>query len=185
MASRSERIPLGPHRVLDLLLSRPPTLGDGRLLCIDGPSGAGKTDLAASLAALTETTAVHMDDLYVGWDGLATVDVRLERLLRSLARGEPGRFRRYDWLAGALAETVTVPPAPLLVVEGVGSGSQPVADLITVLVWVDADRDVRRRRGLERDGETFAPHWERWEAAEREHFARHRTAERADLSLRT
>ena len=44
---------------------------------------------------------------------------------------------------------------PLLVLEGVGSGSRAVADLVTVLVWVEAPRAYRmgarpraRRRGL-------------------------------------
>ena len=34
-----------------------------------------------------------------------------------------------------------------------------------------------------RDGEAFAPYWEQWAAAEAEHFARHRTRERAHLVL--
>ena len=38
--------------VVDLALRRPPTLGDGRLVCIDGPAGSGKTTLAAEVAAL-------------------------------------------------------------------------------------------------------------------------------------
>ncbi|MBZ5741125.1 4-amino-4-deoxy-L-arabinose transferase [Nocardioides mangrovi] len=171
--------------VVDLLLSRPSTLGSARLLCIDGPSGSGKTELAAAVSALVETPVVHMDDLYEGWDGLAAVDGQLESLLRPLSRGLPGGYRRYDWHARAFAETVTVSPAPVVVVEGVGSGARTVADLVTVLVWVDADRDVRRRRGLERDGATFAPYWDAWEVAERERFARDRTSVRADLALWT
>ena len=59
-----------------------------------------------------------------------------------------------------------MPPVPLLVLEGVGSGSLVVADLVTVLVWIEAPRDVRMARGIERDGEAFAPYWETW-AAER------------------
>jgi hypothetical protein len=37
------------------------------------------------------------------------------------------------------------------------------------------------RRGLERDGDAFAPHWEAWAAAEAAHFAEHRTRDRADV----
>ena len=36
--------------VLDLARARPPTLGDTRLVSIDGPAGSGKTTLAATLA---------------------------------------------------------------------------------------------------------------------------------------
>lgn len=172
--------------VLDLVRSRPPTLGAGRLLCVDGPSGSGKSTLADQVVAREPgASVVRMDDLLEGWDGLAGVDGQLSGLLRPLAAGRPGSYRRYDWHRGAFAETVTIAPAPLLVLEGVGSGSLAIGDLVTVLVWVEAERTVRRRRGLERDGEAFAPHWEAWAVAEQEGFARHRTRERADLVLRT
>jgi uridine kinase len=172
--------------VLDLLLSRPPTLGDGRLLCIDGPSGSGKTTLAAAVCDLVPgSRVVHMDDLFEGWNGLPAVDAQLDGLLRPLARGAPGRYRRFDWVADRFAETVTVVPVPLLVLEGVGSGSQGSADLATVLVWVEADREVRMARGLERDGEAYRPYWEQWARAEDELFAEHRIRERADLVVRT
>lgn len=172
--------------VLELLRARPATLGAGRLLCVDGPSGSGKTTLASAVAAsVGDAQVVHMDDLFEGWDGLPTVDAQLGGLLRPLAAGRPGTYRRYDWHAGAWAETVTVAPAPLLVLEGVGSGSLEVADLVTVLVWVEAAYDVRMRRGIERDGDDFAPYWEAWAVAEQEHFARHGTRERVDLIVTT
>jgi uridine kinase len=173
--------PSDASRVLDLTRSRPPTLGSGRLVCVDGPAGSGKTTLAARLDA----PVVHMDDLIEGWSGLRAVDARLDDLLRPQVSGRPGSYRRYDWLAGEYAETVVVPPAPLLVLEGVGSGSLAVADLVTVLVWVEAPHDVRMARGIERDGEAFAPYWEMWAAEESEQFIRNRTRERADLVLRT
>lgn len=172
--------------VLDLVLGRAPTLGAGRLLCVDGPSGSGKTTLASAVAALVpDARLVHMDDLFEGWEGLPHVDAQLDGLLRPLAAGAAGSYRRFDWHAGAFAETVAVAPTPLLVLEGVGSGSLLVADLVTVLVWVEADPDVRMRRGLERDGEAFAPYWEAWAVAEQEHFARHGTRARADVVVRT
>jgi uridine kinase len=171
--------------VLALLEARAPTLDGGRLLCVDGPAGSGKTTLAAEVAALAGASVVHMDDLFEGWSGLPHVDAQLDGLLRPLAAGGPGTYRRFDWIADAFAETVTVAPAPLLVLEGVGAGSRGTADLATVLVWVEAAYDERMRRGLERDGDAFAPYWEQWAAAEQEHFAAHGTRARADLVVRT
>ncbi len=171
-------------RVLELARSRPPTLGEGRLVCVDGPAGSGKTTLADALGRRDPTAAVvHMDDLFEGWDGLATVDAQLTTLLPPLAEGRPGTYRRWDWHVSRWAELVEVTPTPLLVLEGVGSGSLVTDPFTTVLVWVEAPHDVRMRRGLERDGEAFAPYWDAWAAAEAEHFARHRTRERAHLLL--
>jgi hypothetical protein len=128
---------------------------------------------------------VHVDDLYDGWSGLATVSDQLATLLRPLAKGRPGRYRRYDWHAHAFAETVEVgvPTSGLLVVEGVGAGSSAYAGLQTVLAWVEVPRDLRLRRGLERDGEHLREQWLAWQTAEDEHFARDRTRARADLVL--
>ncbi len=171
-----------PDSVLRLALERGPTLGAGRLICIDGPAGSGKTTLAAACAAGAGDDAhvVHMDDLYPGWSGLRAVDAQLADLLVPLARGTAGTYRRYDWVAGRFAEQVTVDPTPLLVVEGVGSGAARFADLVTVLVWVEAPYDLRLQRGLARDGDAFAPHWEQWARDESELFAREQTRERAD-----
>ena len=151
-------------------------------MCIDGPGGSGKTTLAGALATTTGARVVHMDDLYDGWSGLARVDGQLDTLLRPLALGRPGYYRRYDWHARAFAETVEVPPAPLLVVEGVGSGSLRCADLHTVLVWVEAPRSLRLRRGIDRDGEHLREQWLTWQAAEDAHFAVDRTRERAHVA---
>ncbi len=173
-----------PSQILTLVRSRPETLGSGRLVCIDGPAGGGKTTLAAALAELVDgVRVVHMDDLYEGWSGLGRVDAQLEALLHPLASGSRGSYRRYDWEAGAFAETVEVEPQPLIVLEGVGSGASRFADLITVLVWVDAPRDVRMARGMKRDGDAFRPHWENWAKQEATLFERERTKERADLKV--
>lgn len=175
-------MPPAAGRALELARSRPPTLGHGRLVCLDGPAGSGKTTLAGGLAALApDALLVHMDDLYRGWDGLAGVAEQLTDLLRPLAGGRPGSYRRWDWQTHQWAERVTVPPTDLLVLEGVGAGAGDASDLATVLVWVEAAYEVRKRRGLERDGDAFAAHWDAWAVAERAHFAAERTRERADL----
>lgn len=167
--------------VHSLALSRPPTLGRGRLVCVDGPAGSGKTTLGAAVGAVAGAPVVHMDDLYEGWCGLPRVASQLDALLLPLARGEAGAYRRYDWHAGAFAETVTVAPAPLLVLEGVGAGTAAYSSLVTVLVWVEAPGELRLARGLERDGADAEPHWRQWTAAEAAHFAADGTRARADV----
>lgn len=171
--------------LLAIAMSRPATLGPGRLICVDGPAGSGKTTLATALADMTQAPLVHMDDLYAGWDGLADGIAQLGTILLPLVEGAPGSYRRYDWHRGAYAETVMVPPSPLLVIEGVGSGAAAYDRFRTALAWVDAPYDLRMQRGLDRDGDTFAPHWDAWAATEAEHFAENRTEARADVVVST
>ncbi|QYJ05169.1 AAA family ATPase [Nocardioides panacisoli] len=163
---------------------RAPTLGATRLVCIDGPAGAGKTTVAAAFAEQEPTARVlHMDDLYDGWAGLPTVDRQLATLLEPLAAGLAGHYRRYDWYAAAPAEEVTVTPCRWLVLEGVGAGHRRFAELHTVLVWLTAPVPERHRRWVAREGSTYR--WEGWRRDEEAHFATDGTEQRADLVFRT
>lgn len=172
--------------VLRLLGERPATLGAGRLLCVDGPSGSGKTTLARAVSRrVAGSRVVHLDALYDGWDGLPRLDAALEPLLGPLALGERGRYRRYDWAAGRYAGWVDVPPRELLVLEGVGAWSPAFADLVSVLVWVEAAPGERLARAVARDGAAMAPRLRAWAAAEGRHFARTGARARADLLVRT
>lgn len=165
--------------------SRPARLGSTRLVCIDGPAGSGKTTLATQVAELSGATVVHLDDLYPGWEGLFEVDRHVLDLLGPLAGGRSGYYRRFDWSAYEFAESRVVEPAPLLVLEGVGSGNRGWRNLVSTLVWVEAPEDVRLARGLARDGESVRDRWEQWIRDETRLFARERTRDAADLVLTT
>jgi hypothetical protein len=78
-----------------------------------------------------------------------------------------------------------VPHAPVVVVEGCGSSVGPAGARAAVRVWMEAPRAERLRRGLERDGETYRPHWERWAAQEDRLYAVDGTRAKADLVIRT
>ncbi|UZN04990.1 uridine kinase family protein [Cellulomonas sp. S1-8] len=180
----------GARAVVELALRSPRRLGRVRLVCIDGPAGAGKTTTAEQVVALLTqqgrtVAVVHLDDLYDGWQGLeGTLWPRLSaQVLEPLRRGLPGRFQRYDWAAGTFADWVDVPQADLLVVEGCGSARRAADAVASVRVWVGAPDDLRLARGLARDGAAAREHWTAWMADEREHFARERTCGRADVRL--
>ncbi|MGN6612935.1 MAG: uridine kinase family protein [Angustibacter sp.] len=175
------------QQVVALLRQRDPRAGGTHLVAVDGPSGAGKTTFAARLSdALGGAPVVHMDDLYPGWDGLADAVPRaVEWVAGPLLRGESARYRRFDWVRQEYAEWHDVPPAPVTVLEGVGSAARALAPALTATVWVDAAEPVRMARGIARDGEAYCPHWERWAVQEREHFAVDATRERADVVVTT
>jgi cytidylate kinase len=157
------------------LLAELPRCGSTRLVCIDGPAGSGKTTLAGALGVwLDGAPVVHMDDLYEGWaqplgDPLAA---RVEAwLLIALAAGLPGMHPRFDWALGRYAEWVTVPAAPVVILEGCASASARIRPRASLVVWVEAPIDVRLARGVQRDGPALEGQWRDWQVREEVHFA--------------
>jgi uridine kinase len=183
-------MPSDPRRVAAEVAERvaagAPTLGTGRLVCVDGPAGSGKTTLAGAIADVVPgSQVVHCDELLQGWRGLPGLAATVEAMLRPLAAGEPGTWRRWDWAADAWAESHVVRPGGLLVLEGVGCWSPDVADLVGLLVWVEAGSQARLDRGIARDGEHMRPQWVQWRVDEDELFASLGTRSRADLVVDT
>jgi uridine kinase len=165
----------------------PARLGRTRLVCIDGPAGSGKTSLAAGLQSrLKDAAVLHMDDVYRGWEtDFDEVHERLrEQVAEPLAQGRAASYQRYDWHAGRFGVWVGLPPPGVLLLEGVGSGATGLDQVRSLLVWVEADRDERIRRGIARDGAAVLPKWLAWMEHEEVEHARQRTRERADLRLR-
>lgn len=164
-----------------------PRCGVTKVVAIDGPSGAGKTDFTAALATrLPRAHVVHMDHMYPGWDGLAQAVANLhDQVLSRIARGERASYREWDWEHGRYAGWRSVPATHLLLVDGVGSGAAPNADLESLVIWLEADRELRFRRGIERDGESYLRHWERWAAHEEALFLADATRDRAEVIVDT
>ncbi|WP_218777934.1 hypothetical protein [Brevibacterium yomogidense] len=144
----------------------------GRLILVDGTSGAGKTTLAESLAQTDGARLVHMDDLYAGWDGLAHATATLERILTERARGVSPRWRRWDWHTSDWGAEDSTAWTSALVVEGCGSVTAVTARLADRVLWLDGPEPVRRARILARDGDDSW--WEDWRRQEAAHRIRHR-----------
>jgi uridine kinase len=166
------------------LLAGAPRAGLTRVVAVDGRSGAGKTSLAGVLRRELAAPVVTLEDLYGGWDGLERgIDLLVSEVLEPIAAGRAARVPQYDWVAGAWGEPWVLDPPDVLVVEGVGAGARRAARYESGVIWLEAAATVRKKRALERDGETFAPHWDVWAAQEDALLARERTAERADLVI--
>ena len=129
------------------------------VVTIDGYSGSGKSTLAAALARLVNGWQVlHLDDWYPGWDGLAAGAEIARRIAADLRAGRASSYEAWDWENGTTGATVRVPLAPTII-EGCGA-IEAEADLA---VWIaDPGEDERRHRAIARDGQTYAPHWQRW-----------------------
>ncbi|HWR85363.1 MAG TPA: ATP-binding protein [Rhodoglobus sp.] len=144
-------------------------------ILIDGRSGSGKSELAAALAPLLRAQLVRLDDLYPGWDGLDEGSAAVPGLLRT------GRWRQWDWATDRPGAARTVDLGHPLIVEGVGALTGASRALADAAIWVELDAGTRKARALARDGETYAPHWERWAAQEDVLLRRERPRELADL----
>lgn len=137
-------------------------------ILIDGRSGSGKSELAQNLVAAFGATLIRLDDFYPGWDGLREGN---RILLHSvLSADRPGYFR-WDWARSAPGAWRELDPASDWVIEGCGSLSRSTAPYASVGVWVECEAHIRKARAISRDGEMYAPHWERW-AAQEEAFIR-------------
>ena len=152
-ALAGERAPASPHGEAAGATRAVP------VVTIDGYSGSGKSTLAAALVRLVNGWQVlHLDDWYPGWDGLAAGADIARRIAADLRAGRASSYEAWDWEHGATGATIPVPLAPTII-EGCGA-IEAVADLA---VWIaDPGEDERRSRALARDGQTYAPHWQRW-----------------------
>jgi uridine kinase len=96
--------------------------------------------------------------------------------------GRPARYQRWEWNWDAPGEWQDVPAGAVLVVEGVSSTRADLGAPWSLQIWVDAPREVRLARALERDGEAMLPLWlEVWMPSEEAYIARERPEERVDL----
>jgi uridine kinase len=156
--------------------------GPVRLVGIDGCGGAGKTTFATRLArAAGGVPVVHTDDF-------ASHDVPIEwwpRMLTAvvepLLAGRPAAYAAYDWVRRAEGETITIEPAPIVVIEGVGACRAASRRYLAMSIWVEAPRDERHRRGLARDGVELAGFWREWIVAEDAYVAAEHPERHANL----
>src|SRR3954447_20203083 len=117
-----------------------------RLVGIDGCGGAGKTTFAQRLSAAAndEWPVIHTDDFASHDEPIEWWPRMLRQVVEPLLRGDAASYRPYDWVARRPGDaTVTVPAAPVVIVEGVGATRAAGRDRLVLRIWVDAPRDLR------------------------------------------
>jgi uridine kinase len=169
------------------------------LIGIDGCGGSGKSTLANVFKeCCANVTIVHMDDFYFSKKQLNPVhptqkpvgaDVDWERVFKQviepISQGNQGYYQRYDWDRDLLAEWHTVPAGGIVVIEGVYSTREELADYYDFTIWVDCPRELRLSRGIERDGEEARQIWEdNWMIGEDIYMEEHKPQERANLVVK-
>ena len=76
------------------------------------------------------------------------------------------RWRQWDWDTGAPSRWHAVGAGQRLIVEGGGALSADNRAKADLGIWVETPDEVRKHRALQRDGDTYRPHWDRWAAQE-------------------
>ena len=140
------------------------------IIGIAGGSGSGKTTLACRLKALfgeDEVRLISHDSYYkrhdelpyeerckLNYDHPDSFDTPLMVAhLRELRAGHPVQVPVYDYtIHNRSDKTVTVQPAPVIIVEGILIFDSPeLCDLMDMKGFVDTDADVRILRRIVRD----------------------------------
>lgn len=150
---------------------------------VDGFGGSGKSSLADAIAAaVPRAVVVRVDDFWgpsiKEWDWARFRAQVLEPLLAD----RPARYQIWNWVDDVGGEWAELPPGRVVVVEGVSATRAEAGVPWDLTVWVDAPRDVRLARALERDGSALMHRWLRdWMPSEEAYAARERPHERVDL----
>ncbi|MFE2014232.1 uridine kinase [Streptomyces sp. NPDC059491] len=172
-------------RAADALLRLPPSCGPVRLVAVDGHAGSGKSTLAARLStALGGAPVLHLDDLATHEELFAWTGRLREQVLEPLSRGEAARYRPYDWRLRRFGERRELPPAPVVLVEGVGAGRRVVRPFLAWLLWMEREAEASWARGRHRDGPEQASFWDGWTVAETRHFTEDPSRPFADTLVR-
>jgi uridine kinase len=166
------------------------------LIGVDGCGGSGKSTFAKEIAELSnEITIIHVDDFYLPSNSRTNdtpaekpigADLDWKRLrkqvLEPLANNKEGKYQRYDWDSDSLSEWHRVSVGGIVIIEGVYSTRKELSDFYDFKIFVDCPRELRLKRGIERDGESAKDIWEKiWMVAEDKYMMEHKTSEEADL----
>ncbi|MFF4899109.1 uridine kinase [Streptomyces sp. NPDC001068] len=159
------------HRLASALRALPPSCGPVRLVGVDGHAGSGKTTFTGRLAAaLGGAPVLHLDDIASHDELFAWTGRLLTQVIEPLGRGETAHYTPYDWRTRGFGPPRPLPPAPVVLVEGVGAGRRALRPFLARLLWMEVPREESWTRGRLRDGAEQREFWDGWVGAERAHF---------------
>ena len=147
------------------------------LLAIDGPAGAGKTTLAAKLAAEYSVNStvrtIHMDELYNGWNdalGKSLTDA-LQGIIAAYVSGVEHTIKIFNWHTMKFDREELIVPTDYLILEGVGAAQKVVRDAGAITYWLDIDAETGLKRVLARDGAHIEKEMRQWQIQQSVHLS--------------
>lgn len=166
--------------------------GGRAVVAIDGCCAAGKTTLADALSLRFCAPVVRMDDFflrpiqrtaarYSEPGGNIDYERFCDEVLPKLKLGVPFRYRKFDCSKMALCGEVEICASNVVIVDGTYSCHEKFVGAYDLTVFLDIDKDVQRRRIIERDKDKAAAFFDKWIPLERAYFSAQRVAEKCDL----
>lgn len=129
-----------------------------RLIAVTGPSGAGKTTLAAAMADALDGRMISLDAFLLpkaDRPGSSTIEKyridEFENVLEVLLSGRSATFRPFNLQTRLLDAPMTVRPAPVIVAEGIVLfWSTKVRSQAVLRVFVESATEIRESRQITR-----------------------------------
>lgn len=167
------------------------------LVAIDGCGGSGKSTLAEQIVSRNVGgQIIHMDDFYKPSNERSQLEIRekesgadydimrlKQNIIIPIMNGLEARYQRYDWEVDKLAEWHTIEPNGLIIVEGVYSLSDQLHNLFDIKIFVECNRELRLKRGLERDGDNALDFWKNWMIGEDKYLQEQKPGDRSDFII--
>lgn len=165
------------------------------IVAIDGRCASGKTTLAAKLRQSCGWPVVHMDDFFLRPEqrtperyarpgGNIDHERFAAEVLLPLRRGARVSYRPFDCHAMALADPITLPDAPVVIVEGSYSCHPVLAAYYDLKVFLSVDPYTQMERVIAREGEERARVFgQKWIPLEEAYFAAYDIEGGSDLHL--
>jgi uridine kinase len=188
----------GGYEMINKIINRINEIISNKLFClvaIDGCGGSGKSTLAELIVSSNAGgQIIHMDAFYKPSTERLQQDISIKEpgadydiprlkhdVISLIHNGEEARYQRYDWVEDKLAEWHTVEPKGLIIVEGVYSISDQLHNMYDIKIFVDCNRELRLRRGLERDGENALDFWKNWMIEEDKYLLEQKPRDKSDF----
>ncbi len=167
------------------------------IIGIDGGGGSGKTTLATKIASTIQNAQiVHMDDFYKkkehreiaslsnapsGYE--YDIDRLIKQIILPILFNKTAYYQKYDWDKDCLGDCEEIKTPSILLIEGCYATINQLRHYYQLNIFVDCDKNLRLKRGLERDGESALHFWINWMAGEDKYFVEQKIKERADFVL--
>ncbi|MEU9999676.1 hypothetical protein [Streptomyces sp. NPDC050848] len=171
-------------RAAAALRALPPSCGPVRLIAVDGHAGSGKSTFAGRLATRLDAPVLHLDDLASHEELFAWTERMRDQVILPLSRGEVARYHPYDWNLRTFGAARELPPAPVVLIEGVGAGRRALRPFLAALLWMERGPEESWTRGRHRDGPAQSEFWDGWTVAETRHFSGDPSRPFADTLIR-